>query len=1034
MTDFTKYRDFVVNGYRFYTNKNTGKNVMKYVIDNCPADKFVVAQSQEYTRKNEKNPKKYCKYGSVTDTEFSELLKDDFQIYDVMHTTDKFPFLRVVFDIDLKGKDVLDPLEGSIAVINEKFPGAILNISGSVAKTKEGYPRYSYHIVLFNYVVNHVNDYVLVQKLCLQHKILGFDPSIYRANGQYKCVNQSKQDGRIQKVISGSADPLDHSLRCNIPLNVHTMADSTLSNNDFPKEIKKRGRPRKNVEGEGQKTKRALLTTPEQEVEFMNIPVPDGFDIYSASPLDKLNAFPNPKRSDPHQRSYTLNMMIARWCKHVGISFREFWKWCKQKEDTPERMDKYKTMYINLQSEFIRDNFMQTLLILAYGSKVLKDTNIDKLKELYKVPCDILLDKQYLETSDVLNAFIKNPVVFIDWPLGGGKTSTIMSLIHGELVRGQIRKAKVRILFVTCRIALTKEQQSKLPDSFISYLNLTNDVKKLLNDFELFACSVQSLQLVQADYDMIIFDEVETILTSFNGNCCIHKVPTEDRLKRHWNTLIDLIRYTPRVIAMDGILSNMSIDFFKAVRPSDPPIVIQSTHVQSPRKVRLCKNIETLYSQIHQAIDQGKKIFVGMSKKGDKSLNNMDSVEGLKSHLLSRYPEWKNGVQIRAFHSDAQVEKEKLINCEDELGHPDTRVWIGNSSIAVGVSYDPKFDENHEQYDMVFASLDVSCMSHHDFFQLLYRIRKPKETQMFVHLNRINPLSREGKMNDAPLFSPTDQFWKQLREHLALKNATDFQSKNRQTFKHFCQMLNIDIVEGSMLTITEEEINQIQNAFDGSTHSMFRWDKIKMLTERQFKMLINKAKNQVLSVDESLSINKYNFRDKFHEENVAENYWQAGVKRTFMERAHELLCYQNNILDSISWIEHYHQCRLISHMLKSNDVTVGDYEGLSGVIQDKKGPKNFPFSEISKYFKLRISNYRSDIWYKMFFAFFGSDEVIQRVERRDYSIGEIWKGCHKILKVTEPETIGTMDDIKLKVLSIKTVAQQNIFPLSCIDN
>ena len=1032
MTDFSKYRDFVVKGYRFYTNKNTGKNVMKHVIDNCPEDKFVVAQSHEYSRKGESRIKKYCKYGAVADTEFSELLKEDFQIYDVMQTTEKFPYLRIVFDIDLKGKDVIDPLQGSIAVVKEKFPDAILNISGSIAETKEGHPRYSYHIVLFNYAVKHIDDYALVQKLCLQHKSLGFDPSIYRMNGQYKCVNQSKQDGRIQKVILGSVNPLDHSLRCNIPDDIKTMADSTLSNADFPKEIKKRGRPRKVVVDGEEKKKPRLLTTPEQEVNFMDIPVPDKFDIYSASPLDKLNAFPNPIRSDPHQRSYNLNMMIARWCKHVGISFREFWKWCKQKEDTVERQEKYKAMYLNLQCEYIRDTFMQTLLVLAYGSKILKDTNIDKLKELYKVPCDILLDKKYLETSDVLDALRKNSVVFIDWPLGGGKTSTIMSLIHGELVLGQIKKAKVRILFVTCRIALTKEQQSKLPASFISYLNLTNDVKKLLNDFELFACSVQSLHLVQADYDIIIFDEVETILTSFNGKCTTHKVPKEDRLRRHWNTLVDLIRYTPRIIAMDGILSKMSIDFFKAVRPSDPPVVIQSTQVQSPRQVRLCKNIETLYNQIHQAIDAGKKIFVGMSKKGDKSLNNMDSVEGLKAHLLARYPEWKNGVQVRAFHSDAQAEKEKLINCEDELGHPNTRVWIGNSSIAVGVSYDPHFDEKHEQFDMIFASLDVSCMSHHDFFQLLYRVRKPKESLMFVHLNRINPLSREAKINDEPNFPPTDNIWKNLRANLALKNATDYQSKNRQTFKLFCKMLNVDIVEGSMLTITEEEIDQVKKAFDGSTHSMFRWDKIKMLTEREYKRLLEAAKHEVLTVDESLSINKYTFREKFHDENVAEDYWQAGVERTFMERTHELLCYENNITDSISWLDHYHQCRLISHMLKSNNLTVGDGEGLFNLLGYKSSPKNFPFSEISKHFKLRITNYRSDIWYKMFFAFFGSDKVISK-NGRGYIVGEIWDGCEKILKITEPESVATMDDLKLKVLSKNTVAQQSFFPLTTVE-
>ena len=186
----------------------------------------------------------------VTEAEFAALLKEDFQIYDVMHTNEKYKHLRIVFDIDKKGKDVTDPLNDSIAVITEKFPDAILNISGSVVETDDGCTKYSYHIVLFDYVVEDVNEYELVQKLCIKHKAeLGFDPVIYKVNGQYKCVNQSKQDGRIQKIISGSNDPLDHSLRCNIPTDPKTMADSTLKDEDFPEpepvEKRKRGRPKK---------------------------------------------------------------------------------------------------------------------------------------------------------------------------------------------------------------------------------------------------------------------------------------------------------------------------------------------------------------------------------------------------------------------------------------------------------------------------------------------------------------------------------------------------------------------------------------------------------------------------------------------------------------------------------------------------------------------------------------------------------------------------------------------------------------------
>lgn len=1014
MAGNSKYVDFVVNGIRFYTNKNSGDKVMKYVIDNCPDDKFVISQTHDYTRKGETRPKLYCKYGSVDEPELSDLLKDNFQIYDVMQTTAKFPYMRVVVDID---KYDTDPLEESKALLLEKFPGAILNISGSIAQTDKGM-KYSYHIVLFNYVVEKVEEYELVQKLCYKYKDdLGFDPSIYRNYGQYKCVNQAKKDGRIQKIISGSADPLDHSLRCNIPTDKKTMSDSILNASDFAP--RKRGRPRKcPVE-----KKPKLMTTPEQEVKLMDIPLPDNFDIYSASPLDKLNAFPNPTRFHPHARSYTLNMMVARWCKHVGISFREFWKWCRQKEDTLDRQEKYKTLYLNLQSEYVRDGFMQTLLILVYGSRILKDKNFDRLKELYNVHHNLMLDKFYLNTDDLKDAFDIGRIVLPKWPMGGGKTTAVLALMAMYIESNP----DIRILFVTCRTALTIEQMAKLDKlGFNSYLDMTNEEKHMLNDYKRFACSVQSLQLVQGDYDLIIFDEAETLFGSFSGTAECHITKKEDRVKRHWNTLVDLIRDTPHIIAMDGILSNMTVNLFSDIRPFDVPVVIQSTHKQHARQIRLCKSIETLYDQIHKAIESGKKIFVGMSKKGDRTLDNMDSVEGLKSHLLARYG-WTEGVEVRAFHSHAYKEKEKLKKCEDELGHPKVRVWIGNSSIAEGVSYDPTFDEKHQQYDMVFASMDLTCMSNHDFFQLLYRVRKPKETQMFIHLARINPLARQAKMKQIPFQAPTDDIWKNMRALMDLKHATDFQSKNRQTFKFFCTMLNIDITSESMLTLTEEEINQIHLAFDGSTHNMFMWDKIRMLSKEEYDRLLQSAKREVLSVGNSLAIDKYNFRIKFKKEDRAAGFWQAGNERTFIERVHDLMSYQLNDKESIGWISHFHQCSLISRLLMINNLRLGDKEGLENILEGD-AVKNLPFSEISKHFNLRITNYRTDVWYKMFYAYFGSDNAIYKdKDTGTLMVGGMWDDYSN-----ELELIDRKDDedvLQRHGIAEKTVGRQKFFSL-----
>lgn len=630
MTDLAGYKKTYVNHIPFYTNRNAGKQVMDAVIRACPPEKFVIAQTLHFTTK-EKTEKKYCKYGSVTPTEFAILCLDNNCIYDVMQVNEKWNKLRIAFDIEKTA--LSDPLSDCVNLINSKFPSARLNISGS--RTAQGdMIKYSYHIVLENYAVSDIKDLAIVQMFSLANKHLGFDPSIYQQKGQYKCINQAKSDNRVQKYISGSEDILDHSLRCNIPDDVMSVEQSLLNEADYETK-KKRGRP-------ANKTKKAELKdyiAVKMEISKMDVKIPDGFDMYAATPLEKLKAFPNPPRGDANQRSYLLNMSICRWCKYTGIIFNDFWDWCKQKEDTVERQDKYRKLYANLKSEYVAAGILNKLLILTYGSALLIDKNVKRLKELYNVKSAVVMRKQYINKDDI-KKYMKthSKTILLKLPLGTGKTIATMEYIAAELKKNP----NLRILYVTCRIALTREQQDKLPKGFIIYLDASKEVRSIDYNKPLFACSIQSLDLAGTgdDYNMVVFDEVKTVLSSFSGEADCHFHKQNYRLIPNWNMLTRAVQKADKVIAIDVILSNMSVDFFQSLRPNDPPTVITSKKKQSPRSIRLCGNIETFYQQIFNALDRGEKIFVGMSKMGHTSVTNMATVEGLVSTLLTQFPKW----------------------------------------------------------------------------------------------------------------------------------------------------------------------------------------------------------------------------------------------------------------------------------------------------------------------------------------------------------------------------------------------------------
>ena len=158
----------------------------------------------------------------------------------------------------------------------------------------------------------------------------------------------------------------------------------------------------------------------------------------------------------------------------------------------------------------------------------------------------------------------------------------------------------------------------------------------------------------------------------------------------------------PDVIVIDGLLSKISVDFLEAVRGSVH--VISSKHKQSPRSIKLCSSqIESFYDEIYKSIDNGEKIFVGMSTMG-KDSQKLNSVESLTSTLISKYG-WTLGKEIISYHSLKKKEKKALINCEEVWGHPDIRVIIGNSSIAVGISYDPNISRGLKLFDRIFATM-----------------------------------------------------------------------------------------------------------------------------------------------------------------------------------------------------------------------------------------------------------------------------------------------------------------------------------------
>ncbi|KAJ3280181.1 hypothetical protein HK104_000853 [Borealophlyctis nickersoniae] len=288
--DTTTFLSFKINGIPFYTNRQKGNSILDHIYKTCPKEKFIVASLIFYLHKDgQKNV--YAKYTQVTKEELGSLLEKDRNITELMHEDRP---QNVSFDCEIT-TDLTDPLNQIKKKILEKFPDALMNISGSrMLEPDNRNWKYSYHIILQNYVAREIDDLYGVKEWCTlpEQRALGFDPNIYRRKGLLKCINQSKGDKarrdkrqkkkpHTQDYIEGSRDVYDHTIH-------HNIREDAKDIPEYFKEIAMTttAAPRsKKLAGErngGKQKKRRLENVP--DIPRMNLEPPEGFDIYTADP------------------------------------------------------------------------------------------------------------------------------------------------------------------------------------------------------------------------------------------------------------------------------------------------------------------------------------------------------------------------------------------------------------------------------------------------------------------------------------------------------------------------------------------------------------------------------------------------------------------------------------------------------------------------------------------------------------------------------------------------------------------------------
>lgn len=340
----------------------------------------------------------------------------------------------------------------------------------------------------------------------------------------------------------------------------------------------------------------------------------------------------------------------------------------------------------------------------------IKTNNEIKIESRYLLDEDKLLDDDTILVKSI-ESFFNEPEIKslnIKSPYDTGKTQLIKQILT--------KYNPNRVLWVSYRLTLSYDVFSNFePFNFQIYTN---------NDFEADRLIIQAESLLRLitsktklkKYDLIVIDEVESILRQFNSHTTFRgKAP------RTFDFLIGLLKHPEtKMITLDGDLDNRTYDFINGLGKS---INIHNTTKFNTKTINIMNVKETFVNKIFNDLDLNLKLI----------MPTMSATIGADMYdkLRKKYPN-KNILYYSGLTSDE--DKLDITKILEKWGQAD--VVIYSPTIEAGVS----FDSVH--FDRLYGFMCNSCTVL-SYFQMMARVRKFKYNDFYIFTElKYNPIAR----------------------------------------------------------------------------------------------------------------------------------------------------------------------------------------------------------------------------------------------------------------------------------------------------
>ena len=823
--NFQDFKSLIIYKTQWLKNASDKGGAQDLVIS-CKPEKNVVIKS--VSKKNGQM------WADVSPKELLKLVEKDAGVQEVLS---QFPY-KAYFDIDEPSKDTA-LLDKVVKLIDEYFPNGDLAVSGSINPKKT-----SYHVALNNYLITSKEDlkyFKLLVKL-LKEQIASIDDKVYGSNRNLKAINQSKTDGRVQKIVINN-DPKKHLVSCFFNQNTLPLPKYEL---EAQEEIK--------LKVDVQKAKKPFCigTLPKLAAQQLD----EYTDVNELTPLDLLALLPLNKEFD---HSYTH--LIARFCFYNNLSFENFLSWYQSKSTDEQNKKKLQSHWAKL-NQFPQVSKQTIINVLSnFYPTIKKSIKAKTFEKLFDLPTNKIevidnLDQSVFETEEKF--------VILNTAMGSGKTHQTIDYL----------KDKQSFIWMTPIIALAQNTKHRLTEKQIDCLYYKDNKKKLDTADRLIVC-INSLEKTQDKvYKVVVVDEIETLLHKWFNNKTLND---SNVIKLDcWERFINILRQAEKVIFLDAFTSKITTSFIEHLQ-SDYKIY-NSPQPTNRRTIKYLADFNHWLQDIITDLKANKKPFIFFPFK--TSYAGLPTMDELVNIIQTKSN--KKGVFYNAEQDDQILEGLQDVN----KSWSNVDFVLTNSKITVGINYELK------DFDNVFISV-AGFSSSRDLIQVSYRCRNLKTNLIKVcYIDKENNV--DTSVNDNHLVNNCP-IYKNLVSNLLLEKQAPLQS----SFTHFCKLAGYTFSSDPILI--DKELNKyFKKVFDES-HLDYSYDTIKTITEEEYSDYERRIFNREASLQDKVIVRKYWYQRKFKPNSSSDLLAEAWEKRytLFFDGLTQLLKDKSNVFEKI---------------------------------------------------------------------------------------------------------------------------------------